>query len=193
LRYSLSVHSDNLDFKYGLNGACQETNMNKTTTRRKYLIFFAIGIISFYLSGYLLRGIHPPQSIYLMLLIYCILFGISILVCKERSRGFVLKAFAVSFAALFLISAGFFALSAHSHINSKAIDAERLQTIPDEFAVVTEEELSEYPALKEAITSQNIVQVNQDEWLRTSDYLTEKGSYTIKVGNEYYQIGFMTA
>jgi hypothetical protein len=166
--------------------------MNKTTVRNKYLIFFAIGIISFYLSGYLLRGIHP-QSIYLMLLIYCILFGIGILFCKERSRGFVIKAFAVSFAALFLISAVFFAWSMYNYINCKAIDAERLQTVPDEFAVVTEEELNEYPALKEAITSQSIVQVNQDEWKQTFDYLNKKGSHTIKVGNEYYQIGFMTA
>ncbi len=167
--------------------------MNKTTARNKYLMFFAIGIISFYLSGYILRGIHPPQSVYLMLLVYWILFGIGILVCKERSRGFVVKAFAVSFAALFLISAGFFAWGAYNHINSKAIDAERLQTVPDEFAVVTEEELNEYPALKEAITSQSIVKVRPGEWRRTIDYLTEKGSHTIKVGNEYYLIGFMTA
>ncbi|NOR49274.1 MAG: hypothetical protein GQ533_14730 [Methanosarcinaceae archaeon] len=167
--------------------------MNKTTTRNKYLMFFAIGIISFYLSGYLLRGIHPPQSVFLMLLVYWILFGIGILVCKERSRGFVVKAFAVSFAALFLISAGFFALGAYNHYDSKYIDAERLQTVPDEFAVVTEEELNEYPALKETITSQSIVKVRPDEWRRTIDYLTEKGSHTVKFGDMYYAIGFMTA
>lgn len=167
--------------------------MNKTTTQNKYLIFFAIGIISFYLSGYILRGIHPPQSVYLMLLVYLILFGIGILVCKERSRGFMVKAFAISFIALLLISTGFFAWGAYNHLNSKAIDAEQLQTVPNEFAVVTEEELNEYPALKEAITSQNIVKVRPDEWRQTIDYLTEKGSHTIKVGNEYYRIGFMTA
>ena len=167
--------------------------MNKTTTKNKYIMFFAIGIISFYLSGYLLRGIHPPQSVYLMLLVYLILLGIGILVCKERSCGFVVKAFAISFAALILISAGFFALSAYSHTNSKYIDAERLQIVPDEFAVLTEEELKEYPALKEAITTQSTVKVHSREFEQIFDYLTEKGSHTIKVVNEYYQIGFMTA
>lgn len=156
-------------------------------------MFFAIGIISFYLSGYLLRGIQPPQLIYLMLLIYCILFGIGILVCKERSRGFVVKAFAVSFAALFLISAVFFAWSIYNYTNCKYIDAERLQIVPDEFAVVTEEELKEYPALKEAITTQSTVKVHSREFEQICDYLTEKRSHIIKVGNGYYQIGFMTA
>jgi len=161
----------------------------------KYLLFLSVGILSFYLSGYLLRGIHPPQSVYLMLLVYWILFGIGILVCKERSRGFVVKAFAVSFAALFLISAGFFAWSAYNHINSKAIDADLLQSAPDDFnfVVLTEEELNEYPAIREAITSQQFVEVKPAEWQRIRDFLGEKGSYTVKVGNEYYDIGFITA
>ena len=136
-----------------------------------------------------------PQSVYLMLLVYWILFGIGILVCKERSRGFVVKAFAVSFAALFLISAGFFALGAYNHFNSKYIDANLLQSAPDDFnfVVLTEEELNEYPALKEAITSQSIVKVRPDEWQRSFDFLSEKGSHTVKVGDGYYGIGFMTA
>lgn len=169
--------------------------MNKTTTRNKYLMFFAIGIISFYLSGYLLRGIHPPQSVYLMLLVYWILFGIGILVCKERSRGFVVKAFAVSFTALFLISAGFFALGAYNHYDSKYIDADLLQSAPDDFnfVVLTEQELNEYPAIREAIASQHPVKVKPDEWRRTIDYLTEKGSHTVKVDDVYYAIGFITA
>lgn len=167
--------------------------MNKTNTRNKYLMFFAIGIISFYLSGYILRGIHPPQSIYLMLLVYWILFGIGILVCKERSRGFVVKAFAISFAVLFLISAGFFAWGAYNHLNSKAIGADLLQTAPDEFVVLTEQELNEYPAIREAITSQQFVEVKPAEWQRSQDFLSEKGSYTVKYGDGYYDIGFITA
>ncbi|MDO9517339.1 MAG: hypothetical protein Q7J10_04730 [Methanosarcinaceae archaeon] len=169
--------------------------MNKTTTRNKYLMFFAIGIISFYLSGYILRGIHPPQSIYLMLLVYWILFGIGILVCKERSRGFVAKAFAISFAAMFLISIAFFAWGAYNHINSKAIGADLLQSAPDDlnFVVLTEEELNEYPAIREAITSQQFVEVKPDEWQRSKDFLSEKSSHTVKFGDRYYDIGFITA
>lgn len=167
--------------------------MNKTTTRNKYLMFFAIGIITFYLSGYILRGIHSPQSIYLMLLVYWILFGIGILVSKERSRGFIAKAFAISFAAMFLISIAFFAWGAYNHINSKAIGADLLQSAPDEFVVLTEEELNEYPAIREAITSQQYVEVKPDEWQRSLDFLGEKGSHTVKFGDRYYAIGFITA
>jgi hypothetical protein len=68
-----------------------------------------------------------------------------------------------------------------------------LQTIPEEFAVVTEEELNDYPALKEVIETQNYVKADPDEWMRTIEFLDGKGSRVIKVGNEYYDIGFATA
>lgn len=103
------------------------------------------------------------------------------------------KAFVISFVALFFISAGFFAYSGHKHMNAKWIDAEQLQTIPEEFAVVTEEELNDYPALKEAMETPGYVKADPDEWMRTIEFLDEKGSYVIKVGDEYYGVGFATA
>jgi ABC-type iron transport system FetAB permease component len=149
--------------------------MNELTDlQKKYIIFFCLGILTFFLSGYLLRGIHPPQSIYLMLLVYWVLVGTGILVCKERSSVFVAKAFIISFMALLLISVGFFAWSAHSHMYAKYIDADRLDYTPEDFVVVTEEELNEYPALKKAIETQSYVKVSPREWRRTSDFLKKR-------------------
>ncbi|UGV39808.1 MULTISPECIES: hypothetical protein [Methanococcoides] len=159
----------------------------------KWIVFFCIGIFTFFLSGYILRGIHPPTNAFLMLLVYWVLFGTGILAYKERSAGFVAKAFVISFMALLLISVGFFAWSAHRHTYSTEIDADRLDFVPEEFVVVTEEELNDYPALKEAIETQTYVKANPGEWTRTIEFLDSKGSSVIKVGDAYYQIGFTTA
>ncbi len=160
----------------------------------KYVLFFFLGIFTFFLSGYVLSGVHAPMSIYLMGLIYLALLALGIVLCRERSVGFALKAFAVSFAALLLLSVGFFALSAQSHSSAKWIEAEKLDFEPDEYAVVTEEELNEYPALKEAIeASGNSIKVSPEEWTRTAEFLDEKGFYEIKVREDYYGIFFMTA
>ena len=160
----------------------------------KYVLFFFLGIFTFFLSGYVLRGIHAPVSIYLMVLLYMVLLAAGIVLSGERSAGFALKAFAVSFAALLLLSAGFFALSAQSHQSAKWIEAEKLDFKPDEYAVVTEEELYEYPALRKAIESSgSSIKADPEEWIRTAEFLDEKGSYDIKVGDAYYGVYFMTA
>jgi hypothetical protein len=128
-----------------------------------------------------------------MLLVYWVLFGTGILVCKDRSSVFVAKAFIISFMALLLISVGFFVWGAYSHMNSTTIDADLLETIPEEFVVVTEEELNEYPSLKEAIATQSYVKADPDEWMQTIEFLDSKGYHVIKVGDAYYQVVFSTA
>lgn len=75
--------------------------------------------------------------------------------------------------------------------DERHIDAYLLQTAPDEFVVLTEQKLNEYPAIREAITSQQPVEVDSDEWGRTYNFLGEKGSYNVKFGDGYYAIGFM--
>ncbi|WP_269849633.1 hypothetical protein [Methanosarcina horonobensis] len=66
--------------------------------------------------------------------------------------------------------------------------------MPDEFVIVTEEELDEYPVLKKAIESPGeYFSANPDEWERTIDFLDEKGACEIKIGNDYYIIFFTTA
>ncbi|MCK5722056.1 MAG: hypothetical protein KAI84_05920, partial [Gammaproteobacteria bacterium] len=84
---------------------------------------------------------------------------------------------------------------AYNHYDSKYIDADLLQSAPDDFnfVVLTEEELNEYPAIMEAITGQQPVKVKPAEWQRSRDFLSEKGSYSVKFGDGYYDIGFITA
>ncbi len=161
----------------------------------KYLLFLAIGILSFYITGFLLGilsktgiGIHGLEAVYFMLFTYIILLAIGLIVSKERSFGFILKAFAISFAAMFLISVGFFAWGAYEHANARWVGAQRLQTAPDKFVIVTDEELNQYPALKEAIKSQGFVKVKPDEWERIDDFIDQKGSRVIKVNDMYYEI-----
>lgn len=175
--------------------------MNLINKRRKYLLFLSIGILSFYISGFLLGilsetygiGIHGLEAVSFMLFTYVIMLAAGLIVSRERSFGFILKAFAISFAAMFLISVAFFAWGAYEHANAKWISAQKLQTEPDKFVIITEEELKQYPALKEAIGSQSVEKVKVDEWNRTIDFLNQKGSRFIKVGKEYYEIGFVTA
>ncbi len=68
-----------------------------------------------------------------------------------------------------------------------------METPPDKFVIITEEELNQYSVLKEAIKSLTGVKVKPDEWKRTDDFLDQKGSRFVKVGEEYYEIYFVTA
>lgn len=158
---------------------------------KKYAIFFFIGIFTFYLSGYLLRGIHPPRSIYLMLLVYLTLFATGLLVLRNYSPGFVFKGFAISFGALFLISTGFFVLGAYNHINSAEyeIRTEKLETVPEKYAVVTENEIRECPTLRRALkTEGESLIVDSADWKQVEEFLHLKGSNVIKVDDDYYQV-----
>ena len=123
-----------------------------------------------------------------------ILFAIGSIIFKnDRNMKFALTAFTISFATLFLIFGAAFALAGYNHNNSTGISAQLLQTAPDEFIVLTEQDLNEYPAIRDAITNQGDVTVKLDEWERTSIFLEEKGSYTVKFGDDYYEIGFSIA
>ena len=50
-------------------------------------------------------------------------------------------------------------------MNAKWIGADLLQTVPDEFFVLTEQDLDEYPAIRDAITNQGTGKVNYDEFM----------------------------
>ncbi|KAF5421947.1 MAG: hypothetical protein C5S41_10425 [Candidatus Methanomarinus sp.] len=106
---------------------------------------------------------------------------------------FALTAFTISFATIFLIFGVTFALAGYNHNNSTGISADLLQTAPDEFVVLTEQDLNEYPAIRDAITNHGKIKVKSDEWERIRNFLEEKGSYAVKFGDEYYKIGFTTA
>ena len=68
------------------------------------------------------------------------------------------------------------------------------------YANITKEELDKYPTLKKAIELANRsengragLKVHPDEWVRISAFISEKGSYNIKIGDECYGIGFICA
>jgi hypothetical protein len=164
---------------------------NQSKNGKKYAMFFFIGIFTFYLSGYILRGIHPPRSIHLMLLVYLTFFATGLLVLRDYSPGFVLKGFVISFGALFLISAGFFVLGAYNHMNSAEywIETEKLETVPENFAIVTKSEIEKCPALRRALdTAGEGFTVDSAEWKRVEEFLHLKGSNVIKVDNDYYKV-----
>jgi hypothetical protein len=112
---------------------------------------------------------------------------------KKNPYLSIAKALGLLIVIFFLLFAAFFMWSAYNHMYSKEIDARLLDTVPDEFVIVTEEELNDYPALKEAIDTQSYVKANPHEWSKTIDFLDEKGSHVIKFRDEYYQIMFATA
>ena len=174
---------------------------NSNNMRKKYFIFFGIGILALLvgefskglINNFSAVGIHGTGEILLIVLIYAILFVVGLFISKEWSLTFALKAFSISFITLMLVFTGFFTWGAYSHYNAKYIDAHKLQTAPDEFVVLTEEEMEEYPELKNAIISQKVIKVKPDKWYEIDGFLDEKGSRNVKVYGEYYEIGFILA
>ena len=123
----------------------------------------------------------PFGPFFLLLIIFAI--G-SIIFKNDRHKKFALTAFTISFATIFLIFGATFALAGYNHNNSAEISADLLQTAPDEFFVLTEQNLDEYPAIREAITNQSTGEID----MRTMNFIREKGSYNVKYGDRYYQI-----
>jgi len=151
-------------------------------------IIFLIGFIGGLFSQVEYLGSFAPFFLLL------ILFTVGYVIFKnDRHTKFALTAFAISFATLFLIFGVTFALAGYNHNNCKGITAHLLQTTPGEFVVLTEQDLNEHPAIRDAITNNGSVGVKLDEWKRTGTFLEEKGSYTVKFGDEYYEIRFRTA
>ncbi|KAF5425902.1 hypothetical protein C5S42_09205 [Candidatus Methanomarinus sp.] len=156
----------------------------------KYSFSFVFVTLAASIVIFLIGYIVPLGSFFLILILFAI--G-SIIFKNNRHMKFALTAFTISFATIFLIFGVTFALAGYNHNNSTWISADLLQTAPDEFVVLTEQDLNEYPAIRDAITNHGNVKVKSDEWERIRNFLEEKGSYAVKFGDEYYEIGFMTA
>jgi len=157
----------------------------------KYSFTFVFMTLAASIIIFLIGSIVPFLSAFFLLLI---LFVIGSIIFKnDRHKKFALTAFTISFATIFLIFGATFALAGYNHNNSTGISAPLLQTAPDEFFVLTEQDLDEYPAIRNAITNQGTGKINYDEYMRTKNLLDEKGSHVVKFGDEYYRIGFVTA
>ena len=156
----------------------------------KYSFTFVFVTLAASIIIFLIGYIVPLGAFFLLLILFAI--G-SIIFKNDRHKKFALTAFTISFATIFLIFGATLALGAYSHMNAKWIEADLLQTAPDEFFVLTEQDLDEYPAIRNAITNQGTGKVNYDEYMRTKNLLDEKGSHVVKFGDEYYEILFITA
>jgi len=167
-----------------------------------YLIFFLIGIFSFIL-GNNLSSLYSLHSIYMLVfsfLILLVLFTFGLILIKRYSLKFIFKSFILSTLGFILIFFTLFTWSAYTDYYSKAISVFKLQDTPTKYVNITWGELEEYPTLKRAINK--CIESNEDhicletppdEWERTISFLTEKGSYTIKIDEGYYQVKFSTA
>ena len=156
----------------------------------KYSFTFVFVTLAASIIIFLIGYIVPLGAFFLLLILFAI--G-SIIFKNDRHKKFALTAFTISFATIFLIFGATFALAGYNHNNSAGISAPLLQTAPDEFFVLTEQDLDEYPAIRNAITNQGTGKVNYDEYMRTKNFLDEKGSHAVKFGDEYYEIWFITA
>ncbi len=78
----------------------------------------------------------------------------------------ILLVIAVLFVAIFL-------WGAYNHQNEKYVQVDILQTTPDDFVILTGEELDQYPAINEAIASQKMVKVKPDEYRSIKDFLIQ--------------------
>lgn len=155
----------------------------------KYSFTFVFVTLAASIIIFLIGYIVPLGAFFLLLILFAI--G-SIIFKNDRHKKFALTAFTISFATIFLIFGATFALAGYNHNNSTEISADLLQTAPDEFFVLTEQDLDEYPAIRYAITNQS-TKINNDEDMRTTNFLREKGSYNVKYGDRYYRIFFVTA
>jgi len=171
----------------------------------KYLMFSVIGILSFFAGFYVGDEMHlgylifkssgGPLTIFpFALIIYTLLFLVGLHISRERSLGFVLKVFGISFLFFFLAFYGLMAYGAHEHYYAKAISVHKLSA-PSDYLNLTEEELEKYPSLKEAIEQAEennigVVNLHPNEWQRIETSLGRAWLHTIKIGDEYYKIQF---
>jgi hypothetical protein len=169
-------------------------------------MFSIIGILSFlagfYLGdemhlGYLLfKSSGGPLTIFpIAVIIYAVLLSIGLYISKERSLGFVLKVFGISFLFFFLAFYGIMACGAHEHYYAKYISVRTLSA-PSDHLNLTEEELDKYPSLKEAIEQAEennigVVNLHPNEWKHIETSLGRAWLHTIKIGDEHYRIEFL--
>lgn len=89
------------------------------------------------------------------------------------------------------------AYGAHEHYYAKFISVEKFG-VPKEYVIVAEEGLEKYPSLKDAIevaykNKSSKINLHPEKWLQLEASLGIKDGETIKIGDEYYKVGFICA
>ncbi len=70
------------------------------------------------------------------------------------------------------------------------LDANKLDGEPEKYIVITEEQMNNFPHLKEAILTSKGVKTPYDEYTKVDNLLEE--TRNIKYMNEFYEIRFVT-
>lgn len=169
--------------------------------KRSFALALKVLVISFAIISLLFFGglsflnfiQFPIDPFFIFLLILLIMFLIGLMAFKQHPLiGFAIRAFALSFAVSLLTIGAWVAISGAPtyYINVQRFDTveEISATNPQlnkiESAVITAEELENYPVLKKAINEFDLTKneynsswskVERDEWVRTKDFIEQKG------------------
>ncbi len=138
----------------------------------------AFAISSIAASLILFGGLIYFHFLFWPLVFLSILLMIALITFKKQPYfNFALRAFSISFIALFLIITGLFMWAASTEV-MQGIDKEEVNKSLNkyEYAKITETELREYPALKKAvdIEGRNRLEVNYTEWGLIKNFLDAK-------------------
>jgi len=158
------------------------------------VISFAIISLLFFGGLSFLNLIQLPiHPFFIFFLILLIIFLIGLRAFKQHPLiGFAMRAFALSFAVVLLTIGAWVAIAGaptyyinvHRFDTVEEISATNPQLNRTESAVITAEELDNYPALKKAINEYDLTkneynsswsEVEYDEWVRTKDFIEQKG------------------
>ncbi|MEF8879177.1 MAG: hypothetical protein V5A64_02140 [Candidatus Thermoplasmatota archaeon] len=96
----------------------------------------------------------------------------------------IMLVIAITFAYIFL---------AFSYEYSTTISVEQLDSKPEQYINMTEEQLNQRPFLKQAYQSKSYIEIpyeKQDQLQEIKDFFIERGTFNFKVNNSYYKISF---
>ena len=74
---------------------------------------------------------------------------------------------------------------------SYAIHAKKLEVIPDNFVNISEQQMVEFPHLKEAVTTQYVIDTPKEVFDALTDLLDTTATGFIRYKDEYYEIAFV--
>lgn len=164
------------------------------------LVFFCFGVYAIFLLATILYVKSFSAYVSLITLLIGIL-AICLGIWYEEKRGAEkrgrkLKAVGISFLLFFLVYQGLGAHGAYQAYYAKYIIVHKIDE-PSDYVTLTEEDLSAYTVLRDAIEAANqseegkaILKVHPDERERISVFLSQRGSFVVRVNEEYYRVVF---
>ena len=75
-------------------------------------------------------------------------------------------------------------------IDNDSIAVEELNVIPDKFIIILEEEMVNFPTLKEALENEGLIKIPREEYNELLEFLD--GIWFIEYMDKYYELMFAT-